>query len=163
MSANRSSDRYACSWGQERVWFKMTSTCGYSDWMAFLHCRDGLLIWEEILMFQCAFFFPLYLKPDSSQTKELSPNLPRIVPGAGESWSCSLTSSAYTFYIHMARPEMEGLFFVGFSDAQNRSLITPGHMRRSRALPLPVDNFTMHKCGRRGWVWAKCQFCQLDG
>lgn len=149
MSANRNRDQNACSPGQDLI--QNDFSLWIQQLMSFPHHRDRLLIWEEYWCFPFAFFFLFVLKPDSSQTKQLSPILPRIVPGQ-EIHSHILWHKVLT---HSTHGSARGR--TAFPYAQNRVLINPGHMCRSGALPLSVDNLITQSVG------GTCQTCQLGG
>lgn len=114
---------------------KFDSNCGYSNWCLFHTIETGFWFGKNTDVSSLHSFFLFILKPDSSQTKQLSPILPRIVPGQ-ETHSYTLWHQVLTHSTHGSARGRRA-----FPYAQNRILINPGHMCRSGALPLSVDNF----------------------
>lgn len=114
--------------------------------MSFPHHRDRLLIWEEYWCFQFAFFLSslsrslIVLRQNSSP-----PSSPELF--LGKRIIVIRFDIKYLHILHMVQPEAEGLLSVGFPHAQNGVLINPGHICRSGALPLSVDNVITQSVG----------------
>lgn len=113
VSAYRNGDQYACSQGQERVWFRMTSACGYSNWCLFHTIETGFWFGKNTDVSSLHFFFSLSWGLIVLRQNSPPPSSPELFLSRRIIVTFADIRYLHILHIlHMVQPEGEGLFLM---------------------------------------------------